>query len=160
LKTGVPKDAIEITIDKATEAPQRFAIKATTRGQVSVWQDFEIKEADCEFTVKADSAHDQQIVLAYEENKVVEYSTVLDQEFDFETSDSDNCPANKIYLEYGDSKKTEGLFNVITFTMNEGEKGKKVVKFSVGTEGKEKKSDPQQTATIITCGKEEVTLTN
>jgi hypothetical protein len=43
--------------------------------------------------------------------------------------------------------------------MNESEKGKKDITFSVGTEGKKAKSTPETTSFII-CGKETVTLTN
>jgi len=52
-----------------------------------------------------------------------------------------------------DSVETTGLFSDIKLKMDESAKGKKVVKFEIGTQGKVKKS-AQETATLIVCGKE------
>jgi hypothetical protein len=99
-----------------------------------------VKEAACEITVAKDTNHDQQIVLKYEENKVINYATELEKEFKFETSDPANCPYDKIFLQFSPTQKQEGLFTEKTFTMIESEKGKKDFEFEIGTAGKKSKS--------------------
>jgi len=86
--------SIKVVKDKATETAQTFYLSATTLGQVVARQSIQVSETACAITVSNDSAYDQEIVVSYSENGVVNYAKELETELNFATGDPVNCPVN------------------------------------------------------------------